>query len=159
MRALWAMPHPLRPHGLRLGLLLLAGGLLLAVLLPWLPFPLAPFALPREQPSLWLAAILLYPLLSAFPQEFIFRVFFFHRYQALGLRPSRMIAASAMSFALAHAQFGNWPAVALSFLGGLLFAYTYARTRSWLLVGAEHGLWGDWLLTLGFAPYFYGGFI
>ena len=41
------------------------------------------FALPRRAPGLWLAILALYPLLSAAPQEILFRVLFFRRYGAL----------------------------------------------------------------------------
>jgi hypothetical protein len=47
----------------------------------------------------------------------------------------------------------------MSFVGGLLFAYTFTRARSLPLVALEHGLWGDWLFTLGLGSYFYGGHI
>ena len=35
---------------------------------------------PRTRPGVWLLVMVLYPLLAAYPQEFIFRAFFFHRY-------------------------------------------------------------------------------
>ncbi|NVK25607.1 MAG: hypothetical protein HWE10_11820 [Gammaproteobacteria bacterium] len=37
------------------------------------------FALPREQTFMWVALLILYPLLSAWPQEIIFRTFMFHQ--------------------------------------------------------------------------------
>ena len=67
--------------------------------------------------------------------------------------------SSAGVFALAHLVLGNWQAPVLAWCGGLLFAWTYWRTRSLLLVTLEHGLWGNWLFTLGLGRYFYGGHI
>jgi membrane protease YdiL (CAAX protease family) len=115
------------------------------------------FSFPRERPLLWLLVVLLYPLLSALPQEVIFRLFLFHRYRSLFPDPRLMMLVSAGVFALAHLQLGNLLALGLPFLGGLLFAHTFGTTRSLPMVTLEHGLWGDWLFTLGLGVYFYGG--
>jgi membrane protease YdiL (CAAX protease family) len=157
-RVLRSFPHHWRPCLVRIALILLVGG---AVVLGWAAWSadVALFAFPRQRPGLWLLVLLLYPLVSALAQELIFRVFFFHRYRALFSTPGPMIAASAIAFALAHLVLGNWQAPLLSLFGGLLFAWTYARTRSLPLVALEHGLWGDWLFTLGLGRYFYGGHI
>ncbi|MFD1051826.1 hypothetical protein ACFQ1S_42845, partial [Kibdelosporangium lantanae] len=43
--------------------------------------------LPRRKPVLWLIIMVAYPLLSAYPQELVFRGFLFHRYgPAFGAR-------------------------------------------------------------------------
>src|SRR5207344_2550446 len=115
------------------------------------------FSFPRERPFLWPLVVLLYPLLSALPQEVIFRLFLFHRYRSLFPDPRLMMLVSASVFALAHLQLGNLVALGLPFLGGLLFAHTFGTTRSLPMVTLEHGLWGDWLFTLGLGVYFYGG--
>jgi uncharacterized protein len=117
------------------------------------------FSFPRERPFLWVVVVLLYPLVSALPQEVIFRVFFFHRYRSLFPDPRLMMLVSAGAFALAHLELGNLPALGLSFLGGLLFASTFGTTRSLPIVSLEHGLWGDWLFTVGLGVYFYGGHV
>ncbi len=157
-RRLMVWPKAWRPCLLRIAALLAIGGAAVLALASQMP-DAHPFALPRERPGLWLAILLLYPLLSALPQELIFRVFVFHRYRALfpGRRTLPFISAGV--FALAHLVLGNWVALVLSLAGGLLFAYTYARTGSLGLVTLEHGLWGNWLLTVGMGPYFYGGHI
>ena len=129
----------------------LLAALLLALHPDWL------LKLPRERPAVWLAVILLYPLLSAAPQGIIYRVFFFHRYRDLFRGPRTLIIASAIAFAFAHIVFRNPPAVALTLAGGLLFAGTYARTRSFGVSTAEHALYGDWLFTVGYGPYLYHG--
>lgn len=155
-RRLLAWPHYWRPCLLRIAVLLVVGGAAVLALAYWLP-EVDPFLLPRERPILWLAILLLYPLLSALPQELIFRVFIFHRYRVLFPGRWALPVMSAAVFALAHLVLGNWMALLLSLAGGLLFAYTYARTRSLGLVTLEHGLWGDWIFTLGMGRYFYGG--
>lgn len=155
-RQLRALPRHWRPCLTRIALLLVLGGagvLALAVQFPQVDA----FAFPRERPGLWLLVLLMYPLVSATAQELVFRVFLFHRYRDLFPDPNAMILASAGVFGLAHAQLGNAVAPLLSCVGGLLFAYTFHKTRSLPLVALEHGLWGDWLFTLGLGVYFYGG--
>lgn len=157
-RRLLTWPHPWRPCLLRIAVLLAIGGVAVLALANRLP-DVAPFLLPQERPVLWLAILLLYPLLSALPQELIFRVFLFHRYRALFPGRWALPLVSAAVFALAHLVLGNWVALLLSLAGGLLFAYTYARTGSLALVTLEHGLWGNWVFTLGMGRYFYGGHV
>lgn len=117
------------------------------------------FRLPRERPGLWLLILVLYPVLSVYPQEIIFRTFFFHRYRGLFSKPRTMILASGLVFGLAHLFFGNWLAPVLTTLGGFLFAATYQRSESTLQAFLEHSLWGDFIFTVGLGWYFYGGSI
>jgi hypothetical protein len=157
-RRLRRLPERLSPCLRRLAWIFVPGALLL--LLWALASPdLDPFGLPREKTGLWLAVLVFYPLLSALPQELIFRAFIFHRYRTVFTTPRTMILASAASFGLAHLILGNAMAPVVSVLGGALFAYTYWKSRSLPLVGLEHALWGDWLFTLGYGRYFYGGHI
>jgi hypothetical protein len=37
----------------------------------------------------------------------------------------------------------------LTFFGGLLFAFTYSKTKSTFLVNIEHAIYGSGLFTLG----------
>jgi membrane protease YdiL (CAAX protease family) len=115
------------------------------------------FSLVRSTPILWLAIIVLYPVFSVLPQEFLFRAYFFRRYQSLFGRGSTMIAASTIAFGFVHIVFGNWLAVLLSAIGGILFSTTYLRTASLTLVWLEHALFGDFLFTIGLGRFFYHG--
>ncbi|MGD8563152.1 MAG: CPBP family intramembrane metalloprotease [Desulfarculaceae bacterium] len=103
--------------------------------------------------------MLLYPLLAAYPQEIIFRGFFFERYQRLFSNDYKMLIVSALSFGLSHAMYGNWLAPVLAALGGILFGYRYLRSGSLALAGLEHGLWGNLLFTSGWGWFFYSGAI
>ena len=123
----------------------------------WRIAPELLFSLVHRAPVLWAAVMLLYPLFSALPQEFLFRAYFFRRYQPLFGQGRAMIAASAVAFGFVHIIFGNWPAVLLSAIGGFLFASTYARTASLTLVCIEHALFGDFLFTIGLGRFFYHG--
>ena len=116
-------------------------------------------AFPKERPIIWVIVLVLYPILAAYPQEIIFRGFFFHRYQPLFPRQTTMVVVNAVCFGLAHMLYGNWVAPLLSTAGGLLFAYRYIKSGSLLTVGIEHGLWGNFLFTIGIGWYFYSGSI
>jgi membrane protease YdiL (CAAX protease family) len=145
------------PRALRdVFLVWVAGGMVFLALTAWI-LPAQVFALPAARPRFWLLVLALYPLLSALPQELIFRVFLFHRYRSLFASDRACIAASAIAFALAHLQLGNAVAFWISLVGGLCFAHTYARTHSWPIVAVEHGIWGDWIFTIGLGAFFYGG--
>ena len=115
------------------------------------------FSFMRHNFALWMMIMVAYPLLSVVPQEIIFRVFFFSRYKSIFTQKRLMIIASGLTFGLAHVVFHNWVAPVLCSIGGLMFAQTYARHRSLLLVTLEHALYGDFLFTVGLGHYFYHG--
>lgn len=108
----------------------------------------------KQAPWLWAGVMILYPVLSVYPQELIFRAFFFQRYRTLFTRAATQVLASAAAFGFVHVVYGNWLAVGLSFLGGLLFAITYLRTKSLLLVALEHAVFGNFIFTVGLGDYF-----
>lgn len=146
----------LRVHlGVVIGCFLLGAAILTATLL--LVDPDRLFQLPRRNPRLWAMIMVLYPVLSVYPQELAFRAFFFHRYEGVFGRGLWLVAASGIAFGLAHIVMWNWWAVGFSTVGGVLFAWTYLRTRS--LAGAviDHALYGCFLFTIGWGRYFYSG--
>ena len=51
----------------------------------------------------------------------------------------------------------HWEAVALSLIGGLIFAYRFVKTRSLLAVWLEHALYGDLIFTSGLGRFFFTG--
>lgn len=112
---------------------------------------------PRSNPGFWAVVMLAYPLFSVYPQELIFRAFLFHRYGSVFRNGWAMIAASALAFGFGHIVLNNWVAVAMTVIGGALFARTYQRTRSVLAASLEHALYGDLVFTLGLGMYFYAG--
>jgi membrane protease YdiL (CAAX protease family) len=129
----------------------------LLVLLLLLVDPDRLFAFLRRRPLIWAAVMVLYPVLSAYPQGIVYRVFLLHRYRELFPRRVALIAASAAAFALAHVIFHNPVAPPLSLVGGFLFAWTYDRTRSSLVATIQHALFGCFLFTIGLGWYFYHG--
>ncbi len=114
-------------------------------------------AFPRERPGLWALVMVLYPFLSALPQEFLYRRFFFWRYAPLLGEGALRVGVNALLFGWLHAMYDNAPALILSTIGGLFFAGTYAHTRNLALVWIEHALYGQLLFTLGLGRFFYEG--
>jgi membrane protease YdiL (CAAX protease family) len=127
------------------------------VCLLWLLRPHAFLSLMNASPSLWVFIMVAYPLVSVFPQEVIYRVFFFDRYPALFGGGFWAILASAVVFSFGHITFHNWPAMGLTLLGGWLFATTYRRTCSIWLVVVEHVLYGWAVFTIGYGEFFLEG--
>ena len=111
----------------------------------------------RERPEILPYILVLYPILSAIPQEFIFCTFFFERYRRFFGDNWTMLLMSALVFAYAHVLYINWVAPVLGFCAGLIFAYTYLKTRSLALVSIEHALYGNMLFTTGLGWFFWGG--
>jgi membrane protease YdiL (CAAX protease family) len=109
----------------------------------------------RHKPALWALIMITYPFLSVVPQEIIFRAFYFHRYGPLFAEKKLIVVTNAALFAFAHIFFKNWVAVIGAFVAGLLWASTYLRSRSLLVVSIEHALYGDFVFTLGIGYYFY----
>jgi membrane protease YdiL (CAAX protease family) len=113
----------------------------------------------RQHPAFWAVVMVAYPWLSVYPQGIIYRAFFFERYATLFPGRWAMIVASAAMFARMHLIFRNWLAVALTFGGGILFAWRFAETSSLATSCFEHALYGCWLFTVGLGQYFYHGTI
>lgn len=135
-----------------IGRFLLNGVLLFAVLLVWYPDHL--FDLPSRMTGFWLTLIVIYPLLSVYPQEFLYRAFFFHRYRDLFQNPQYLVIWNAVLFGWMHIVLHNLLSVALSVVAGLLFADTYRKTRSLRLTCLEHSLYGILIFSLGYAEAF-----
>jgi uncharacterized protein len=117
------------------------------------------FGFVRANPGFWALVMLLYPVLSVYPQGLIYRAFLMHRYAPIfglpGASPLAMILVSAAAFSMMHMVFRNPLAVALTFLGGILFAYRYQKTGSLFVSSFEHALYGCFLFTIGLGRYFY----
>lgn len=102
-----------------------------------------------NKPKLWLFILFVYSLFSVYPQELIYRTFFFKRYTNIIKNENFFIFINALIFSLAHIIFKNPFVLLLTFIGGFLFALTYKRTKSTLLASIEHAIYGCWLFTVG----------
>ncbi|AXT19816.1 CPBP family intramembrane metalloprotease [Flavobacteriaceae bacterium AU392] len=107
------------------------------------------FIVPLTKPKLWIIILFVYSFLSVYPQELIYRTFYFKRYESLFKNENLFIFVNAIVFSLAHIFFKNTLVIILTFIGGILFAITFKQTKSTLLVSIEHALFGCWLFTVG----------
>ncbi len=131
--------------------LLVAGAVMLATA------PDRLFALARQCPLFLLLIVLLYPVLSALPQELVFRVLFFRRYGALLPAQTPAILLNAALFSLAHLMYWSWIVTAMTFCGGLFFAWAYAVRRNFALALLLHCIAGWIIFTIGLGIHFYSG--
>jgi len=109
----------------------------------------------KTRPLIWLVVMCLYPFLSAFPQEFIFRVFFFQRYSDWFQSKWSLIAVNSVLFSFTHIVYNNWIAVGFTLIAGIVFSMVYLKTNSFKLVWLEHMLYGQFLFTIGWGRFFY----
>ncbi|QIE58855.1 CPBP family intramembrane metalloprotease [Rasiella rasia] len=107
------------------------------------------FFVPKTNPMLFVFILFVYTFLSVWPQEIIYRTFFFERYEVLFKNKTLFIFINAIVFSLAHLFFRNTLVLILTFIGGIIFGYTYLKFRSTTAVSIEHALYGNWLFTVG----------
>ena len=107
------------------------------------------FIVIKTKPSLWVIILFIYSFFSVYPQELIYRTFFFQRYESLFRSHTLFVLVNATLFSLAHIFFRNTLVMFLTFTGGILFALTFKKTKSTLLVSIEHAIYGCWLFTVG----------
>jgi len=115
----------------------------------WITKPSALFLVPRTNIPLFIVILFIYTFLSVWPQEVIYRTFFFERYGSLFKSKALFVFVNAIVFSLAHIFFKNTLVTVLTFIGGLLFGLTYLKYRSTTLVSIEHAIYGNWLFTVG----------
>lgn len=118
--------------------------------------PEALFAILRTRPEFLLLIWGLYPLLSALPQELIFRPLFFHRYGALMPSGKVAIGVNAAVFSFAHLMYWSWVVALMTFVGGWFFARAYLR-HGFPAAWALHAVAGNILFAVGMGYYFYSG--
>lgn len=138
----------------------LAGIALATLVAGWvilsLSAPGAAFAMLRERPEFLLVIWSVYPIVSALPQELIFRPLFFHRYGAILPEGRAAIALNAALFSFAHLMFWSWIVAAMTFVGGWFFARAYLR-HGFPAAWALHAVAGNVLFAVGMGVYFYSG--
>lgn len=138
-------------------LLRVAVAALILFVLTWFVWNDLFLRLPRQRPHLWMLVMMLYPLLSVVPQEYLFRIFFMQRYRPLFGEGALMLWVNALVFGWAHIFFLNPIAPLLSVIAGLLLADTWRRTRSLRAVWLEHALYGQIVFTCGLGWFFFHG--
>ncbi|RCW86709.1 CPBP family glutamic-type intramembrane protease [Paracoccus lutimaris] len=129
----------------------LAGWAIIQITRPEYVRPLTPARL-RFLGVIWL----LYPILSALPQELIFRPLFFHRFGSLFPDRSTAVAVNAFVFSFAHLMYWSIVVAVLTLIGGWIFARAYlirGFPSAWIL----HGIAGNMLFSVGMGAYFWSG--
>lgn len=104
---------------------------------------------PRSNPRLWSLVMVLYPVLSVYPQGIIYRAFVFERYRDLFGSHWALVLASTFAFTWVHIVFRNRLALLLTLLGGILFGMRFMQTGSLLVTSFEHALYGCFMFTVG----------
>ncbi len=113
-----------------------------------------PFILIRERPHLMIVISIFYPLFSAFPQEVIYRSFFFERYKNI-FTTKYLLISNMLTFSFLHIIYNNLPALILSLISGLVFTLNYQKKRSLMLVTIEHSILGLIVFITGMGRFFY----
>ena len=109
------------------------------------------------RPHLWLIIMVFYPLLSALPQEIIYRTLFFERYQVLFPGLALPILVNGAVFGFGHLFYVNWITISMTAIGGMVMGWAYLRGRSTLLSWVLHSLAGQLVFTSGLGQFFYHG--
>lgn len=122
---------------------------ILTTIFVWITDGASLFIVMLNKPIKWLILLFIYSFFSVYPQELIYRTFFFKRYHGFFKSELLFFFVNAILFSLAHLFFRSVLVLILTFFGGLLFAFTFKKTESTLLVSIEHALYGSWLFTVG----------
>lgn len=109
------------------------------------------------RPELWIMIMIAYPVLSAWPQEIIYRALFFERYGSLFPSTVMLILMNGFVFGLGHLFYMNWITISMTAVGGAIMGWAYLRHRSMSLAWVLHALAGNTLFTVGLGQYFYSG--
>jgi membrane protease YdiL (CAAX protease family) len=112
-------------------------------------------ALPTQEPLLWLRIVLIYPFFSVIPQELVYRVYFYHRFQGLFANRNLLILLNSVLFSFMHILYENWVAIVFTFVASILFSLTYLRHRSFTIVALEHSIYGLLIFTIGPGSFFH----
>ena len=115
--------------------------------------------MPQNRTGLWIMIMIAYPLLSALPQELIFRSLFFERYGSLFQNAQIAILANGLAFGIGHLFYMNALTITMTAIGGAVMGWAYLRGRSMLLALVLHAIAGNLIFTLGLGLFFYHGAI
>lgn len=128
---------------------------ILLIWFTWWIFPDLFFRYPVENFKSYALTFFLYPIASVLPQEIIYRVYYFHRYQSIVPEKYLLMLSNAIIFGLTHFIYDNWVAPIATFLVSWIFIFNYLKTRSLINVSLEHYFYGLIMFTIGFG-YFFG---
>lgn len=119
--------------------------------------PDAAFFLLLNRPEFLVVIWLGYPLLSALPQELLFRTLFYRRYHAILPDGTALPLLNAGLFAFAHLMYWSWIVTVMTFAGGLLFSWAYRKRGSFFYAVLLHAIAGNIIFAAGLGVFFYSG--
>nr|WP_209598095.1 CPBP family intramembrane glutamic endopeptidase [Ruegeria sp. HKCCSP351] len=119
--------------------------------------PDAAFFLPVHRPEMLAFIWIGYPVLSALPQELLFRPLFFRRYHAILPEGRAAYVLNAAIFSFAHLMYWSWIVALMTFAGGLLFTWAYRQRGSFFYAVLLHAIAGNIIFAVGLGVYFYSG--
>lgn len=122
-------------------------------------FPELLFDFPRHKPTIWLLVLCLYPVLSVFPQEIIYRLYFFEVVASGNQAKWAKIAVGTLLFSWVHIIYHNGFALWGTLIGGVIFNVLYWSYRDepgvmWRVL-LEHSLYGLIVFTVGLGGFFF----
>ena len=125
--------------------------LLIGISIPFMYFfhPEDLFIVARKNVGMLIGISFFYSVFSVFPQEFLYRTFFYTRYADLFANKVGLIIVNAVLFSFAHIVFLNPLVLAITFVGGIIFSLTYLKTKSVLITSIEHAIYGSWIFAVG----------
>ncbi|WP_371808538.1 CPBP family intramembrane glutamic endopeptidase [Ruegeria sp. HKCCA6948] len=123
----------------------------------YLTRPDAAFFLLKHRPEMLAFIWVGYPLLSALPQELLFRPLFFRRYRAILPKGRKADLLNAAVFSFAHLMYWSWIVAVMTFAGGLLFSWAYRKRGSFFYAVLLHAIAGNIIFAVGLGIYFYSG--
>jgi len=119
--------------------------------------PDAAFSLLLNRPQLLVAIWIGYPLVSALPQELLFRPLFYRRYGSILPKRRQADLLNAVIFSFAHLMYWSWIVATMTFAGGVLFSWAYRTRGSFFYAVLLHAIAGNILFAMGLGVYFYSG--
>lgn len=128
----------------------LMGLIIISTLYLWFTNKELLFNVVKSKPTMWITFIGVYSFLSVIPQEIVYRSFYFERYKEIFKNEKWLHLSNAFIFSLGHIFFQNILVLVITFIGGLIFSYSYSKTKSLVLISIEHAIYGCWLYTVGF---------
>ncbi|WP_136685906.1 CPBP family intramembrane glutamic endopeptidase [Falsirhodobacter xinxiangensis] len=130
--------------------------LLAGVIVMQMAAPARMFSL-LDRPQMLLTIAVFYPLLSALPQEVVFRALYFRRYRDIVPEGIPGLLLNAGLFSLAHLMYWNSIVMVMTFAGGFVFAWAHIVRRSFPMAWVMHSVAGLIVFACGLGIYFYSG--
>lgn len=103
----------------------------------------------KQNPLKYIIFLGVYIIFSVVPQEFVYRKFYFLRYQSIFQNKWKLILINSFVFSLCHLFFENLLVMIITLIGGVVFSLSYYKLQSFKLICLEHSLYGSWLYTIG----------